>query len=94
MNWLLVKYIGYQIVIAGDQLLNAMTGGSAEETLSSRCYRLDAYESYMIAEKIIDAVFYPLDGPNHCWQAYENARSRAVSFLTQEKAIAMNAALS
>lgn len=29
----------YHVVIAIDQLFNALTGGAADETFSSRCYR-------------------------------------------------------
>ena len=34
-----LKTWGYHVVIALDQLFNALTGGAADETLSSRTYR-------------------------------------------------------
>ena len=34
-----LKHYGYHVVIAIDQLFNALTGGAADETLSSRTYR-------------------------------------------------------
>lgn len=34
----LTRY-GYHVIIALDQLFNALTGGAADETLSSRTYR-------------------------------------------------------
>lgn len=34
----LTRY-GYHVIIAIDQLFNALTGGAADETLSSRTYR-------------------------------------------------------
>lgn len=34
-----LKRYGYHVVIAIDQLFNALTGGAADETLSSRTYR-------------------------------------------------------
>lgn len=34
----LTRY-GYHVVIALDQLFNTLTGGAADETLSSRTYR-------------------------------------------------------
>lgn len=34
-----LKKYGYHVVIAIDQLFNALTGGAADETLSSRTYR-------------------------------------------------------
>lgn len=34
-----LKNWGYHVLIAVDQLFNALTGGAADETLSSRTYR-------------------------------------------------------
>nr|DAR77896.1 MAG TPA: hypothetical protein [Caudoviricetes sp.] len=34
-----LKRYGYHVVIAIDQLFHALTGGAADETLSSRTYR-------------------------------------------------------
>lgn len=40
-----LKLYAYHNLIAFDQLFNALTGGAADETLSSRTYRKDSYES-------------------------------------------------
>lgn len=63
------KYI-YQVFIAIDQLGNAFLGGMADETISARCYRQNHRAFYALAEKIINAIFYPVQGPDHCYQAY------------------------
>lgn len=34
-----LKTWGYHVLIAADQFFNALTGGAADETLSSRTYR-------------------------------------------------------
>ncbi|WP_233117451.1 hypothetical protein [Aggregatibacter actinomycetemcomitans] len=34
-----IKIWGYHVVVAIDQLFNALIGGAADETLSSRTYR-------------------------------------------------------
>ncbi len=38
-----LKRYGYHVIIAIDQLFNALTGGAADETLSSRTYRGGQY---------------------------------------------------
>lgn len=56
--------------IAVDQLINALLGGAADETLSSRAYRADR------DGKVFGRVFRPLiDGiffwqKRHCYDAY------------------------
>lgn len=69
----LTRY-GYHVVIAIDQLFNALTGGAADETLSSRTYR-----GAMLADKpkkrwrvlyrVINALFFDV---NHCKASYES----------------------
>lgn len=69
-----LKHYGYHVVIAIDQLFNALTGGAADETLSSRTYR-----GAMLAEKpkkrwrvlyrFINGIFFD---SNHCKTAYES----------------------
>lgn len=60
----------YQVVIAFDQLVNAIFGGMADETISARSYRLNYRYPYKVYEKFINAVFYPFQGPDHCYYAY------------------------
>lgn len=68
--WAWFKEYVYQNLIALDQQVNAFTGGSADETMSSRCFRLDHIRAYHILEKIINFVYFPLQGPDHCEHAY------------------------
>jgi hypothetical protein len=69
----------YQSVIALDQLCNAILNGKADETMSARCYRMNARQPYKSFEKVVNVLFYAFQGPNHCQHAYEkeyNGRQR------------------
>jgi hypothetical protein len=61
----------YQNFISLDQSVNTLLGGSADETMSSRCYRLDHIPTYRILEAIVNVIFYPFQGPDHCTHAYQ-----------------------
>lgn len=73
-----LKIWGYHVLIAIDQLFNALIGGAADETLSSRTYR-----GAMLAEKprkrwrvlyrMINGLFFD---KNHCKTAYESEVTR------------------
>lgn len=56
--------------IALDQLLNAVLGGAADETLSSRAYRADRDGKVFgkFFRPMIDAMFFWQD--RHCYQSY------------------------
>lgn len=56
--------------IAVDQLLNALLGGGADETLSSRAYRADRDGKIFgrIFRPVIDTLFFW--DHRHCFQAY------------------------
>lgn len=68
----------YHVVIAIDQLFNALTGGAADETFSSRCYR-----GAILAEKprkrwhfwfaFVNGLFFD---KQHCQTAYESEVKR------------------
>lgn len=72
-----LKRYGYHVIIAIDQLFNALTCGAADETLSSRTYR-----GAMLAEKpkkrwrvlyrLINTLFFDA---NHCKASYESELS-------------------
>jgi hypothetical protein len=69
----------YQVTIAIDQLVNAIHNGKADETISARCYRLNSRQPYKTFEKIVNWMFKPFQGPDHCKHAYEkefNGRQR------------------
>lgn len=61
----------YQVVITIDQLINAIFNGSADETLSSRIYRLNQRPLYRALEKFVNVLFWPFQGPEHCKNAYQ-----------------------
>ena len=58
-----------QVAVALDQFANALLGGYADETLSSRAYRCqDQKRRWAIARKVIDKIFFWQ--PHHCKSAY------------------------
>lgn len=72
-NWLI------QSLVAFDQLVNALVfGGWADETLSSRSYRLElAHSRWGFTRPLIDAImFFQAD---HCRKAYESELLRLQS---------------
>jgi hypothetical protein len=60
----------YQVVVALDQTSNAICGGFADETMSSRAYRMNHRYPFKTYEKIINALFFWQ--PDHCRKAYES----------------------
>lgn len=80
MNWDIRGWL-YQFVIAFDQLLNVSVtpfqgGAWADETLSSRAYRMDQKGRPWgrLMRPLIDTLFFWQH--QHCRQAYEKERSR------------------
>lgn len=73
------------VLIALDQLVNALFRGWPDETLSSRCYRLSGRYWYAAAcRRILDFLFRPF-GPEHCREAWESERTRKHINLPMEK---------
>lgn len=64
-----------QVWIAYSQLLNALTGGYADESFSSRCWRLRERQPFRILRAVIDGLFF-WDGA-HCKGSYESELLRA-----------------
>ncbi|PRL98380.1 hypothetical protein BV011_01754 [Haemophilus influenzae] len=69
----LTRY-GYHVIIAIDQLFNALTGGAADETLSSRTYRgailtENPKKRWQVLYRVINGIFFDR---NHCKTAYES----------------------
>ena len=64
------------VLIAIDQLGNAIAGGNPDATISARTgYFARERESslwfyWKTMELIINYAFYPVDGPDHCYQSY------------------------
>lgn len=71
MNWL------KQVLIALDQLGNALVGGWADETLSSAAYRMETERKLAgrIFRPLIDLIFRPF-GAHHCRSAYLSEHRR------------------
>ncbi|MFC1171156.1 DNA helicase UvrD [Pasteurella multocida] len=69
----------YNVIIALDQLLNAILGGWADETLSSRAYRgavlrVNPRLKWRVIFKLIECVFF--FEKEHCKTAYESELKR------------------
>lgn len=79
-----------QVLIALDQLLNALIGGMADESISARAYRNDSKTGkrrWRIARRVIDALFFW--EPEHCKNAYLSEidrRQYPPSYREQERA--------
>ncbi len=65
-----------QVLIALDQLVTALLGGWADETLSSYAWRLERTgKPWGVMRRVIDALFFAW--PDHCRRAYDAERQRA-----------------
>lgn len=64
------KYYFEQIFIACDQVVNAVFGGYADETISSRMYR----EQRKFWQMLIDNMFFWQE--NHCFNSYLSEKNR------------------
>ena len=66
---------GFQIAVAIDQLVNAVFGGYADETISSRSHRayVDGKRKWM--RNLINAMFFWQK--DHCKEAYESEMDRS-----------------
>lgn len=60
------------LLIALDQLLNALFGGWPDETLSSRAWRWDISGKRSWPRRLIDLVFF--FDRNHCFESFESER--------------------
>ena len=66
---------GVNLLLAVDQLFNALLWGACDETLSSRTYRMAALgrTKWKFAERCINTLFYKdkdAQGRRHCELAY------------------------
>lgn len=64
-----------QLLIALDQLGNALLAGWADETISSRAWRQRHKLRFAIAYLVIDGLAYPLQR-DHCRKSYESEALR------------------
>ena len=63
---------GKRILIALDQLVNAVFNGWPDETISSRAWRWERNGKRAWPRKLIDAVFF--FDRDHCRESYESER--------------------
>jgi hypothetical protein len=63
-----------QILIALDQLLNALLGGYADETLSARAWRTQFSPLGGFFKGVIDFIFFWQ--PSHCYKSYLSEKQR------------------
>lgn len=71
-----MKYF-FNILVAIDQLGNAICGGNPDNTISARVGYFSQVTTnwtkwyWKTFEKVINFTFWPVDGPDHCLQAFE-----------------------
>ncbi|MEC3908111.1 hypothetical protein VOI54_13860 [Tamlana sp. 2201CG12-4] len=74
---MIMRILG-RLFVAIDQLGNVLAGGNPDNTISARVgyfanFGVKKYRWYWkMLEKVINTTFWPLDGENHCLQAYYN----------------------
>ncbi len=67
----------HAVLIAIDQLGNALAGGYPTTTISARVGYFSENAKKGIVywkwlERLIDFTFYPIDGPRHCYHAWQS----------------------
>ena len=65
---------GKAVLIAIDQLVNALAFGYPDETISSRAYRWDSHGKRHWPRAIIDKLARIFGDENHCFRSYESER--------------------
>lgn len=73
----MLNYLG-NVAVAFDQLINAICGGSCDESISAHAYRLWVRERPLgWLKPVIDALFFWQKAPGgHCQRAYDRERAR------------------
>ena len=62
---------GWRLAVSFDQLGNVAAGGDEDEVFSSRCWRMRHKAMYGYLVRLIDWLFFVLDGQkNHCLNAW------------------------
>ena len=88
-------------LISIDQLGNVIAGGNPDNTISSRVgYYTEKYYPeeripfrWRLFRDIINFTFYPIDGKNHCKEAYFNDAGEEFDSGTSDVAVAILAVL-
>lgn len=73
---MITRYI-LNVLIAVDQLVNALIGGAPDETLSASAWKGEQQGRLLprVFRPLIDLLFYPVQR-NHCRKAYEAELNR------------------
>lgn len=95
-----MSYLG-NFFVSIDQLGNAIAGGNPDNTISSRVGFYNKHNKsgnrapwqWRIFEKIINFTFYPIDGKEHCHEAYHNDAGEAFDLHTKNVLVALLAAI-
>lgn len=95
-----MSYLG-NFFVSIDQLGNVLAGGNPDNTISSRVgYYTEKYYTnkrvplkWRIFKNIINFTFYPIDGKNHCKEAYYNDAGEEFDKGTSDIAVAILAVL-
>jgi|JI7StandDraft_1071085.scaffolds.fasta_scaffold483599_1 hypothetical protein len=72
-----MRYL-FNLLVSIDQLGNTICGGNPDCTISARIgyfasLKTGIYRYYWkFVESIVDFTFWPLQGPGHCFKAYQN----------------------
>ena len=77
--------MAHAVLIAIDQLGNALSGGHPVTTISARVgfFSANARKGILYwrwIERLIDFTFYPIDGPRHCYHAWQSDRNKLFRF--------------
>lgn len=81
--------IGMRILVGLDQLLNIVTGGDEDDTLSSRAY-VNSFSSpkWMKFRKFVDWLFS--FEPDHCKIAFKDEYQKKVAWLAKYKDLTLD----
>lgn len=65
------------VLLAVDQVFNALLGGTADESLSARAWRgRNSKTRWAVSRAVIDAIFRCFGQRNHCRDAFESEQLR------------------
>lgn len=70
------KNILSKFLVRIDRVFNWLSGGNYQHTISARVGKYSGESSgdrpfWEFLESLVNLAFYPIDGPNHCDQAYQ-----------------------
>lgn len=95
--------MGYlnNLFVSIDQLGNVLAGGNPDNTISSRVGYYNKHNTgvekapwqWRLFEKVINFTFYPIDGEDHCHEAFHNDAGEEFDTNTNNILVAILAAL-